>query len=232
MENNAADVSIILPVLNEAEHINGIIDHLRALNHYYHTEIIVVDGDPQGSTIHALEDQEVRTLISDRCRARQMNKGASVASGDILLFLHADTRLPGNALALLISAMRDRRFVAGAFDLGFGTPRTIFRITERYVFLRTRLTRIPFGDQAIFVRREYFSSIGGFRDIPIMEDVELMKRIRKKGDRIIIIPNKVMTSPRRYEREGILYCTFRNWTLQLLYALGASPERLVKWYRS
>lgn len=232
MENTAADLSIILPVLNEAEHINGVIEHLRVLDPDHCSEIIVIDGDPQGSTIRAIEDRGVRKLISVRGRARQMNKGATAASGKILLFLHADTRLPGNALALLISAMRDRRFVAGAFDLGFGTPRTIFRITERYVFLRTRLTRIPFGDQAIFVRKEYFSTMGGFHDIPIMEDVELMKRIRKKGDRIIIIPNKVMTSPRRYEKEGILYCTFRNWTLQLLYALGASPERLVKWYRS
>jgi rSAM/selenodomain-associated transferase 2 len=231
LEKNAAEVSIIVPVLNEAEHINGIIGHLRAINAYYGSEIIVVDGDPQGSTVHVIEDREVRTLISAQGRARQMNQGASAASGDILLFLHADTRLPENALACLVSAMRDGKFVAGAFDLGFNTKRRIFRVAERYVFFRTRLTRVPFGDQAILVRREYFSRIGGFPDIPIMEDVELMKRIKKEGDRIIIIPNKVMTSPRRYEQEGILYCTFRNLTLQLLYALGASPERLVRWYR-
>jgi rSAM/selenodomain-associated transferase 2 len=232
LENTAAKVSIILPVLNEAEHINGVIEHLRALDPDHCSEIIVIDGDPQGSTIHAIQDEGVHPLISGEGRARQMNRGAAAASGDFLLFLHADTRLPRDAFATLISAMRNERFVAGAFDLGFNTKRWIFRITEHYVFFRTRLTKIPFGDQALFVRREYFSTIGGFHEIPIMEDVELMKRIRKKGDRIVIIPNKVMTSPRRYEREGILYCTFRNWTLQLLYALGASPERLVKWYRS
>ena len=101
-----------------------------------------------------------------------------------------------------------------------------------YVFLRTRLTKVPFGDQAIFMRKEYFAGINGYRDIPIMEDVELMKRVKKRGDRIVIISKKVMTSPRRYEQEGILYCTLRNWMVQLLYAFGASPERLVKWYRS
>jgi rSAM/selenodomain-associated transferase 2 len=231
LDTHAASVSIIIPVLNEAANISGIIGHLRTVNFRHDAEIIVVDGDPQGSTVQAIEDKDVRTMISSPGRARQMNLGASAASGDMLLFLHADTRLPENALASLTAAIRDGNFVAGAFDLGFDTERTIFRITERYVFYRTRLTRVPFGDQAIFVKREYFSRIGGFHDIPIMEDVELMKRIKKRGDRIIIIPNKVMTSPRRYEREGIVYCTFRNWILQLLYALGASPERLVKWYR-
>ena len=232
MENSAADVSIILPVLNEVGNINNVIDHLRALDHDFHTEIIVVDGDPQGSTIRAIKDREVRTLIAKKGRARQMNHGASAARGDILLFLHADTRLPENALASLVSIMRDRRYVAGAFDLGFDTTRMIFRITEMYVFLRTRLTKVPFGDQAIFMRKEYFAGINGYRDIPIMEDVELMKRVKKRGDRIVIISKKVMTSPRRYEQEGILYCTLRNWMVQLLYAFGASPERLVKWYRS
>ncbi len=232
MENSAADVSIILPVLNEAGNINAIIYHLRALNPDIHTEIIVVDGDQQGSTIREIKDPEVRTLVSRRGRARQMNHGAAAATGDILLFLHADTRLPDDALASLVSAMRDGRYVAGAFDLGFDSDRSIFRITELYVFLRTRLTRVPFGDQAIFMRKEYFAAVNGYSDIPIMEDVELMKRIKKRGERIVIIPKKVMTSPRRYEQEGILYCTLRNWMVQLLYVLGASPERLVKWYRS
>ena len=232
MDNSAADVSIILPVLNEAGNINDIIDHLCALNRYFNIEIIVVDGDPQGSTVRAIKDRDVCTLISERGRARQMNHGASAASGNVLLFLHADTRLPENAFVFIVSQMFDRRCVAGAFDLGFDSRRIIFRITEVYAFLRTRLTRVPFGDQAIFVRKEYFLRINGYRDIPIMEDVELMQRIKKTGSRIAIIPKKVRTSPRRYERQGILYCTLRNWTMQLLYLLGASPERLAKWYRS
>jgi hypothetical protein len=127
--------------------------------------------------------------------------------------------------------LADGRHVGGAFDLGFETDRKIYTITEQYVALRTRLTRVPFGDQAIFIRKAYFHRIGGFRNIPIMEDVELMTRIRKQGGRVRIIPEKVRTSPRRYEREGILYATIRNLSLQMLYALGVSPERLAKWYR-
>ncbi len=139
-----------------------------------------------------------------------MNRGAALATGDVLLFLHADTLLPSNAFALIRAAMNDKGVVGGAFDLGIISRRKIFRITETYVFFRTRLTRIPFGDQAIFIRRDFFEKIGGYRELPIMEDVDLMKRIRKRGDRIRIIHAKALTSARRWEREGIMYCTLRN----------------------
>jgi len=225
-------VSLIIPVLNEAENISGIIQHIRELDAGGTAEIIVVDGDPEGSTISAIRDKGVRTVVSAKGRARQMNCGAALATGDVLLFLHADTFLPSNAFALVLAAMNDKEFVGGAFDLGFTTRRRIFRITESFVFLRTRLTRIPFGDQAIFIRRDFFDEISGYRELPIMEDVDLMKRIRKRGDRIRIIPEKVRTSPRRYEQEGIVYTTIRNGMLQLQYALGVSPERLVRWYKS
>jgi len=223
-------ISIIIPVLNEAKGIMGSIAHLREIAGDTAMEIIVVDGDPGGSTINAIIDTTVRKLTSDQGRARQMNCGAASASGEILLFLHADTLLPGNAFVLVLAALKDRRVVAGAFDLGIDSSRPVFRITETYVAVRTRLTRIPFGDQAIFIRRDHFEKINGYQDLPLMEDVELMKRIRKQGQRIAIIPEKVRTSPRRYEQEGVLSCTFRNLVLQLLYALGVPPERLVKWY--
>ncbi len=224
-------ISVILPVLNETVRINGMISHVRSLGAEEWIEIIVVDGDPQGTTICAISDGAVRKIISEKGRSRQMNCGAALAAGNILLFLHADTNLPPNAFALILAAMNDSRFVAGGFDLGIATDRRIFRITEKYVFLRTRLTRAPFGDQAIFIRKDYFNRMGGYREIPIMEDVELMKRIRKRGDRICIIPVKVQTSPRRYEQEGIVYGTLRNWMLQILYALGVPADRLVRWYR-
>ena len=232
MDNTEPAISIIIPVLNEAARINETIANLRRSDAAVKAETIVVDGDPSGGTVHAVEDGSVRRIISDRGRAIQMNRGAEAASGGILLFLHADTRLPGNALPLIRETMADGRFVAGAFDLGFDTKRSIFRVTESYVFLRTRLTRVPFGDQAIFIRSDYFRHLGGYREVPIMEDVDLMKRIRRKGGRIRIIPEKVSTSPRRYEREGVLACTFRNWALQALFAVGVSPERLAKRYRS
>jgi hypothetical protein len=127
--------------------------------------------------------------------------------------------------------MQDERVVAGAFDLGIASPRWYFRVTERYVALRTRFTGIPFGDQAIFVRRDYFSLVGGYSPVPIMEDVEFMRRIRRRGDRILIIPKTVTTSPRRWEREGVVYATLRNWALQFLFAVGVPPEHLVRFYR-
>ncbi len=214
-----------------AEAINAVLTHLRGLQRHHPLEIIVVDGDPAGSTLQAIRDNGVVRVLSGPGRARQMNCGASRAQGEVLLFLHSDTLLPLQALTRIGIALADTSIAAGAFDLGFDTKRRIFRITEKYAALRTRLTRVPFGDQAIFVRRAYFERIGGYAEIPLMEDVELMGRIRKRGDRICIIPLKVMTSPRRYEQEGILYCTFRNWALQLCYRAGVSPERLVKWYR-
>ncbi len=223
--------SVIVPVWRESSLINTSISRLLGQKASGGAEIIVVDGEQSGSTIKFITSGCVRKVICERGRARQMNNGAAIARGEILVFLHADTLLPAEAFPLIRKTMSDRRFVAGAFDLGFDTHRRIFKITEKYVHLRARLTRVPFGDQAIFIRRGYFQELGGYRNIPIMEDVELMKRIRKRGDSIALIPEKVLTSPRRYAAEGILYCTFRNWTLQILYRLGVSPERLARWYR-
>jgi len=222
--------SIILPVLQEASLINGVIDHLRRLEKNEETEIIVVDGEPEGTTLTAIDRDNVTKLRSPRGRGRQMNAGAREAQGKILLFLHADTELPLNALGLIAAAMLDKRYVAGAFDLGIRSERMIFRLIESAASLRSRVTRIPFGDQAIFVRKDYFEKVGGYRDIPIMEDVEIMKRIRKRGDKIVIVGQKVHTSPRRWEKEGILRCTLRNWLLQALYLLGVSPHRFSKLY--
>jgi glycosyltransferase involved in cell wall biosynthesis len=168
MNNNPA-ISIILPVLNEAGTINEAIAHLRELERADLAEIIIVDGDPGGSTIKAIRDDG-------------MNHGAALASGDILLFLHADTELPRTAIALITDELKDGRVVAGAFDLGMKSDKRIYRITETYVHLRTRLTRAPFGDQAIFMRRPYFERINRYRDIPVMEDLEIMKRIKNRGD--------------------------------------------------
>ncbi len=225
-------VSVILPVLREAGSINEVVAHIRAQDPDGSAEIIVIDGDLTGSTINAALVNGLILAVSRQGRARQMNRGAEMASGDILLFLHSDTLLPAQALARINLAMKDEHIVGGAFELGIDSDRRIFRITEWYVALRTRLTKMPFGDQAIFIRRDYFEKLGGYKDIPLMEDVELMARIKKRGGRICVIPVKVMTSARRWEREGIVYCTLRNWMLQILYALGVAPERLVKWYRS
>jgi rSAM/selenodomain-associated transferase 2 len=224
-------ISIIIPVWNEASIINQTINTLLSLPCDDDLEVIVVDVGPSGETIGAIRNREVKTAVAEKGRAKQMNKGASVALGNILVFLHADTVLPKDALQSISSAMQKKDIVGGAFDLGIQSDRLIFRIIENAASLRSRITRIPYGDQAPFIRRDYFHAVGGFKEIPLMEDVELMRRINKAGDRIHIIPEKVKTSPRRWETEGILYCTVRNWTISTLYFLGVPPEKLMRFYQ-
>jgi rSAM/selenodomain-associated transferase 2 len=226
------DVSVVIPVLNEVETINQVIEHLYAKNSGGSFEVIVVDGSPDRNTIKTIHFSDVLKTASERSRAKQMNAGAALARGAVLLFLHADTELPDEAVEKISSTMKAGRYVAGAFDLGIKSDRTIFRAMERIASMRSRLTRIPFGDQAIFVRKDYFHHIGGYKDIPIMEDIELIRRIKSGGKSICILPERVLTSPRRLEKEGILRCTVRNWVLQTLYVLGVSPETLARFYPS
>jgi rSAM/selenodomain-associated transferase 2 len=222
--------SIIIPALHESSTINRAIDNINSICSDFQVELIVVDGDPEESTIRLITDEKVIKLISPKGRGKQMNTGASRAKGDILLFLHADTRLPGNAFAFIADVMDKKEYIGGAFELGIKSDRRVFRLIEKSVSLRTRFTRIPYGDQAIFIRKEVFDRINGFKEIPIMEDVDLMRRIRKSGNKISIITEQVKTSPRRWDREGVIYCTLRNWIIVLLYFFGAKPEKLAKYY--
>ncbi|MCX5834220.1 MAG: TIGR04283 family arsenosugar biosynthesis glycosyltransferase [Deltaproteobacteria bacterium] len=224
--------SIIIPVLHEGERILSLIDGIHALRSEETYEIIVADGSPDLDTLEPLrERKDVITLASSPGRARQMNKGADIARGEVLLFLHADTKLPPGALGKITEALRGNDAVGGAFDLGIASRKLSFKVIEGASSIRSLLTRIPYGDQAIFVKKEYFDLIGGYREIPLMEDIELMQRIKKRGDRICILKDRVKTSPRRWEKEGILCCTLRNWTLSTLYYLGVPPERLNRFYR-
>ncbi len=225
------DVSVIIPVLNEVATIQQTIDHIFSLPRQGGLEVIVVDGDPDGETVRAVQNSEVKKLTGGGGRSGQMNIGASAASHPVLLFLHADTLLPEDAFAGISHALEERAIVGGAFDLGIQSDRTVFRVIEGAASLRSRITRVPYGDQAIFVRRDYFDALGGFSEIPLMEDVDLMRRIKRAGDRIQIIPSQVMTSPRRWEREGVTYCTLRNWTLMALYSFGVAPEKLTRFYK-
>ena len=223
--------SIIIPVLNESDRINSVIENIEGLIGYGGHEVIVVDGSPTKETIRAIVNEKIVKLVSPRGRARQMNAGASVAKGEILIFLHADTELPCNALKTITAAMAQGRYVGGAFELGIDSTKIEFKILARWASLRCRLTRIPYGDQAIFIGRDYFNALGGYKDIPIMEDVELMRRIKRKGDKICIIPEQVKTSPRRWEEEGFVYVNVRNTFLFFSYVLGVSPEKLASFYK-
>lgn len=224
-------VSVIIPVLNEAHGINACLETLFAQFPDEIFEVIVVDGDPEGSTIRQIFHPKVIRLCAMKGRGKQMNAGAQTARGEILLFLHADTRLPDNAFSGIRQVMADKQYVAGAFTLRFESQKLAFALIAGAASWRYRLTRLPYGDQAFFMSRGYFNEIGRFAEIPIMEDVDMMRRIRKRGERIRILLDAVTTSPRRWEKEGILYSVIRTWTIAFLFACGADPNRLAKYYR-
>jgi rSAM/selenodomain-associated transferase 2 len=231
LTNRECRISVIIPVSREQAVINETIEAVRRLSGGEAAEIIVVDGEPGGETLAAIRDGAVRKVTSAKGRGGQLNRGAAIATGEMLLFLHADTVLPRAALEMIAEAMRDEDCVGGAFDLRIDSPRAGFRAIERVANLRSRLTRIPYGDQAIFLCASTFRTLGGFREIPIMEDVDVMRRIKRKGWRIFIFRVPVTTSARRWENEGLLFGTLRNWFLMALYLCGVAPERLARFYR-
>ncbi len=224
-------LSVIIPVLNETRRINDTLRRLFNGMTGPPAEVIVVDGDPGGTTLRAITDPRVFGFLSPVGRGRQMNAGAAHARGDILLFLHADTTLPPAGMAAIRGALRGSDAVGGAFELGIDSRRPLIRLIERVGAMRSRMTRIPYGDQAIFLRRGRFLALGGFADIPLMEDVDLMRRIRQRRWPIVILPQKASTSARRWEQEGALYGTLRNWGMMILYLMGVPPDRLVRFYR-
>jgi rSAM/selenodomain-associated transferase 2 len=226
------NISVIVPVFRETKTINPFLKTLQAVFPAPAHEIIVVDGSPAGDTLAAVSLPQVKTIHSGKGRARQMNHGAAMAGGEILLFLHADTRLPENAPELITNPLsRERDLVGGAFSLGIDDERIPLKVIEWSANLRSRLTRVPYGDQSIFLRKVYFDRVGGFMEIPIMEDLELMTRIRKKGGKIHILKQKSVTSSRRWNKEGIAVCTLRNWLIRILYHLGIPADRLAALYK-
>jgi len=221
-------ISIILPVCDEPD-INKTICKIHK-QLYQNIEIIVVDGCPDGSTINLIEDENCIKLHSEPGRAVQMNTGARKAKGDILLFLHADSSLPTGGFKM-IDQIHNSGFQAGAFDIWFDSKNFILReIISRTSSMRGRLLRLPYGDQGHFFDKEYFDTIGGYAKIPIMEDIEIMKRIKRRRDKIYIIPHKIKTSDRRWQEEGILYVMLRNPIISMLYMLGIPVEKLLKFY--
>jgi rSAM/selenodomain-associated transferase 2 len=219
-----------VPVLNETDRINPLIEHIYSQGFGPLYEVIVVDGDPQGSTVRIIQDKDVIAITTDKGRGRQMNAGAAAARGEILILLHADTTLPDNALGKISQALQDKDYVGGAFDLKIDSDRLFLKYISARASLRSRWNRIPYGDQAIFIRKKYFDQIGGYKEIPLMEDIDLMRRIKKDGKQIVILHDKVITSARRWESEGALYTTLRNQILVRLFYLGINPHRLAKYY--
>jgi rSAM/selenodomain-associated transferase 2 len=230
MAGSGPDFSIVVPVLYERDTIGPLIAHIRRVDAGSRCEIIVVDGEPNGGTIETIDDDQVVKLISRPWRSRQMNAGTAAARGDVLIFLHADTRLPDSALTDIDTVMCRSECIGGAFRLQFDSNRPIYRFMSAFVTLRSRGNRQPYGDQALFLRRDYFERIGGYQEIPLMEDVDIVRRIRRRGDRIEILDSSVRTSCRRMEAEGIARRVSKNWLISVLYNFGVSPEKLVRYY--
>ncbi|HWP46257.1 MAG TPA: TIGR04283 family arsenosugar biosynthesis glycosyltransferase [Candidatus Limnocylindrales bacterium] len=219
--------SIIIPTLNEETTLEFTLNSIPTSSRL---EIIVVDGNSQDRTREIAYTRTSQVYISPPGRARQMNLGAQKAQGKILLFLHADSMIPAGGLEAISKALEDPQVIGGAFRLRINATGWGYRLIAWGANLRTRLLGLPYGDQGIFIRRKIFQKMGGFQEIPLMEDIDLVRRMKKIGS-LRILPQPLLTSARRWEKEGLLYTTLRNWSLASLYLLGVSPHRLYHWYR-
>ena len=220
-------ISIIIPALNEAATIARTLSHLQGVENL---EVIVVDGGSIDATAELAESRGAKVIQSNPGKALQMNTGAKAAAGDILVFLHADTLLPKGSSHQIVSALNQNGVAAGAFRLTINSTRAGIRIIERMANLRSRLLQLPYGDQALFLRKVLFKEIGGFPELPIMEDFILIRRLKRKG-KIVLLPESVMTSPRRWLHLGIFKTWLINQLIIIAYYLGIAPERLNRWYR-
>lgn len=219
-------VSIIIPAVNEADSLARTLPALAGLRHAGH-EVVVVDGGSDDETRECARPLADRVLVTGRGRAEQMNAGAAAATGDVLLFLHADSLLPADADLAIAGALRESCW--GRFDVRLWGREWSFRIIEMLMNLRSRLTGIATGDQAIFVERETFASVGGYPDIALMEDVALSRRLRAIA-RPACLRQRVITSTRRWRSNGIARTVLLMWRLRLAFALGADPRRLARRY--
>jgi rSAM/selenodomain-associated transferase 2/rSAM/selenodomain-associated transferase 1 len=225
--SGAQKISVIIPALNEAATISKTLSRLEGFDNL---EVIVVDGGSIDATAELAGARGAKLIQSNPGKAVQMNAGAAAATGEILVFLHADTLLPGAFSHQIVSALNQDGVAAGAFRLAIASSTAGFRFIERMADLRSRYLGLPYGDQALFMRKTLFDKIGGFPELPIMEDFILVRRLKRIG-KIVIVPAAVATSPRRWLHLGI----FRTWLINQLiiiaYYLGISAERLTRLYR-
>jgi rSAM/selenodomain-associated transferase 2 len=220
-------ISVIIPVLNEANVIEQVLAQIHSAAS---VEIIVVDGGSHDQTVEIVKALGDRVIHSLPGRAYQMNAGAKVATGEILLFLHADTRLPNGFVEQIHRTLVQPKTIAGAFALKIDGQHPGLRLVEWGVNVRSRYCQMPYGDQALFLPTETFHRFGGFPELPIMEDFELVRQLRRKG-RVAIAPASVLTSARRWEKLGVLRTTLLNQVIIAAYLLGVAPQKIVRWYR-
>ncbi|MCA9189775.1 MAG: TIGR04283 family arsenosugar biosynthesis glycosyltransferase, partial [Planctomycetales bacterium] len=220
-----AQISIVIPTLNEAVRIASVVGRLRKVNH---VEIIVADGGSEDGTAMLAREAGAMVVTCNRGRGHQLNAGAAMTSGDVLLFLHADTELPDDFAEHVRDVLR-RGAIVGAFRLRFDDHGWRLRSVERFANIRSRVFRLPYGDQALFVDSRRFFALGGFRNWPIMEDYEWVLRTRTRG-KVLLADTFVTTSSRRWKKYGIYRTTVRNQLMLMAYHFGISPDRLARFY--
>jgi rSAM/selenodomain-associated transferase 2 len=221
-------ISVIVPVLNEAA---NLLETLARLRRSPEVELIVVDAGSQDASVEIAQRLGARVRQTQPGRAYQMNVGAEMATGEVLLFLHADTRLPEDFVANIHQTLNQPGVVAGAFDLSIQGTHPGLRLVEWGVYWRSRVCQLPYGDQALFLPTRTFHRVSGFPDLPILEDFVLVRRLQRYG-KVAIAPGRVTTSGRRWQRLGIGRTTLTNQLVVLGYHVGIPPLQLARWYHS
>ena len=228
-----ASIAVVIPTLNEERTLSRTLLTLRQLRF---DEVVIVDGGSKDQTVSiaqgqlpGLSLQPARVMVSEPGRAQQMNAGARATRSDVLLFLHADTLLPPETRDQIQRVLENPKYAGGRFDVRFEDDRGWAWLISRLMNWRSRWSGIATGDQALFVRRSVFDDLDGFADVPLMEDIELTRRLKRTGS-LAALRTKVTTSFRRWERQGALRTILQMWLLRFLYGIGISPKILHQFY--
>lgn len=220
-------VSVIIPVLNEEKTILSLLQDLQSCRQEGH-ELIVVDGGSKDQTMLIARELSDKVISASKGRAMQMNAGAAQAKNEILWFLHSDTKISGEEIKIIQSSLKDK--VWGRFNIKLSGTNVLFRVIETMINIRSYISGIATGDQGIFVKRDIFESVNGYTDIPLMEDIDLSKKL-KNIKRPVCLSSVLITSSRRWENKGIIVTVLLMWRLRFLYWLGVSPVILAEHYR-
>jgi len=220
-------ISVIIPTLNEEKNITSALSYFTSLNPSL--ELIVTDGGSKDNKV-VLSHSLAQVIDASPGRGAQINAGVQAASGDVLWFLHADCRSHEKSIEAMLKALADEKVVGGVFEYSLDDERPFFRLVEFFSNRKNHLLKLFYGDMGIFVQHQTFDAMGGYREIPLMEDMDFCKRLKTFGN-IRILPYRIITSARRWHEEGIVKNITRNWALQIAWALGTSPEKLAIWYR-